>query len=643
MERNREHRISVCSVPLFLIVLCASLSCSSKQVVDVQEPAPIRAVLLDGDLVTAPSPTRALAMTPDTTRRASPPETPAVAMCTTPQSTPDVPQYPKAVMKTFGMGEASAGVVVKGLEFRVAQTGPTPQPDERITLWILLTNTTQQPIDLHAYWWNLKIQESPTSTTRLILSGLSPREPLDFLRIAPGETLRMLMDAQVPMELPTGTYRVELDITAPSIAGSHGITPFDAGGQLVSNPVPISVAAPQPKPDNWEHVEAFVGAEEPAASVQAADALLNAPNRMELLRRGLRLRDHDQSWAIFALVTQNPLPDLAPDLVEYLARMGPRNTRRMSVPVPPSGSTGTPAMRDVDLDDALTSFTQGLAPGARGMFYRDVCAAIHYDHRHLYNMMRPLMANGIPEELDAAAAVFTMQAERSSAPADSLAFLAQRIGFHPDPAKRDPKAGLKYAKLALLADPGNISRQFVVARLEGDREKEDRIIDAITDPFAMNSIAWGLVGEATPTKEEARLAVRLATRAVEEAGESDVGYHIWDTLAAAYAGAGDYENAWRAQENALARCPRKESLRPGFAERVTTYLVAKHAGDKETMQATLLERYRTSTDGHLRKALAAALRRQFPDVEGLEDILTAPPTRNTPDPVPLPEAEDDSL
>jgi tetratricopeptide (TPR) repeat protein len=115
-------------------------------------------------------------------------------------------------------------------------------------------------------------------------------------------------------------------------------------------------------------------------------------------------------------------------------------------------------------------------------------------------------------------------------------------------AAGDPEAALDHERLAFELDPGDVS--------------------------AANNLGWRLATISRPELRDPALALRLATRVVEEKGGSDPG--ALDTLAAAQAAGGDFAAALRTADEALRIA--RERVDAGLAEEIAARRALYAAG-----------------------------------------------------------------
>jgi ankyrin repeat protein len=159
-------------------------------------------------------------------------------------------------------------------------------------------------------------------------------------------------------------------------------------------------------------------------------------------------------------------------------------------------------------------------------------------------------------------------------------------------AEDSPDAAIKAAELAVALDPSlqqscwgtlaelkqsrndNSLASALEHYIDGSQAEEwgdarnlfEKSINADPSfPWSYNNIAWYLATATEPSKRDGAEAVEFAKKACELDG-----YHYWsllDTLAAAYAESGDFENAVRWLSQAITNCPDDTSEMVSILER----------------------------------------------------------------------------
>ena len=94
------------------------------------------------------------------------------------------------------------------------------------------------------------------------------------------------------------------------------------------------------------------------------------------------------------------------------------------------------------------------------------------------------------------------------------------------------------------------------------------------DAAALRRMAWALATDPDARVRDGHEAVALAVRALEISSKKDAA--VWDTLAAAYAEAGKFEDAVQAAERAIALA---KSGNPSLAEQIKTRVRLYRAGE----------------------------------------------------------------
>jgi tetratricopeptide (TPR) repeat protein len=106
-------------------------------------------------------------------------------------------------------------------------------------------------------------------------------------------------------------------------------------------------------------------------------------------------------------------------------------------------------------------------------------------------------------------------------------------------------------------------------------------------PWLLNELAWPLATSAEPEFRDGPTAVKLTKKAATNTGRTDV--QILDTLAAAYAEIGDFTNAVRVQQEAIALLPKDdENDSQGFKARLQVYQSGQPYRDAGALAAKAL-------------------------------------------------------
>lgn len=121
--------------------------------------------------------------------------------------------------------------------------------------------------------------------------------------------------------------------------------------------------------------------------------------------------------------------------------------------------------------------------------------------------------------------------------------------------------GVRIALSHLLAESGRPA--------EAEQELRDALARRPSDPVLLNNLAWMLATDPQPAAGDAEEAVALAERAVQLAGDAE----DYDTLAAALAASGRFEDAHRAALRALNQARERGDLKgaEGIAARLRGY------------------------------------------------------------------------
>ena len=134
-----------------------------------------------------------------------------------------------------------------------------------------------------------------------------------------------------------------------------------------------------------------------------------------------------------------------------------------------------------------------------------------------------------------------------------------------------------------------------------------------TNAMSVNQVSWDLVTREEPTSWEAAVAVELARKAVEATQRKNPG--ILDTLAAAYAAAGQFTNAVNIQQEAISLL-QNEQEKKDYASRLKLYEnnfpYRDHGSLAELTRDRLLDGKFAEAEGLARKCLAQR-EREIPD------------------------------
>ena len=146
----------------------------------------------------------------------------------------------------------------------------------------------------------------------------------------------------------------------------------------------------------------------------------------------------------------------------------------------------------------------------------------------------------------------------------------------------DVAAAKKHLKQALEVGPDFADAYLVlsiIARQERDHDAAEQILrdglkNAPEAPVLTNALAWTLATHSDPARRNGAEAVRLAETACERTGHANPGF--LDTLAAAYAEQGRFEEAVKIMRDAIKRAT--EANRAASAEAFKARLALYQAG-----------------------------------------------------------------
>lgn len=513
--------------------------------------------------------------------------------------------------------QGNSGRPVEGLTLAAVQADPKPRPGEAVALRLKLTNTTPHDIYLYQYFWSLHLQPTHrrgTKHSRTIALSVKRAAPMDFLRLESDQSVEYLMDAD-PIDEAKGASKANayLEIALASKAKEIAPKPvFSGSSELVSGLIRLEYAPRGGAADDGKALlDSYL-----QGQAGAKRKLLNAPNFVPIIQAGLRHPKANKRWDVFELACQQPRAALAANVVEFLARIGPR-------------------LRGSPLADRVNDFADGLPAKQRLPFLYRVAQVATYDWRQVSNIASQYIGSSDSTELDFAASVFLLLHERGDRRPPVLNFTARRLFRSPNPTFRDKRKAVELIQKLLKLEPNNIQYRFTSAKFQGGTLDIARLVENENDPSALNSLAWDLATALPAINRDPELAVRLAERAVELVGERRVYPYYADTLAAAYAASGQYPKAVMQQEKAIDRLRKGDRQIAGFARRLVHYValaVAERDGFTGTLfgkiafkgrkvRGALIERLRTESRPAVRKALVRELRTHFPQDPVVRQVL----------------------
>jgi hypothetical protein len=382
-------------------------------------------------------------------------------------------------------------------------------------------------------------------------------------------------------------------------------------GPAPARPTPAAAAADK-------LLAGYIGKRPGAEAALAAEG----PEAVAAVRRGLRSPSESARWAALEFACRHPRPEFGADLLDFLARWGPRShdgrmIRRLYDDV-------APVVTNASLCKLLKSYGECLPEAERIAFFVGAGAAMPYDYRECGTLVSPYTTSCDPARQTAAARVFRGFCERGDNRVDVLAFTGWQMYAGADPALRDPRAAEQYILRALEALPGDVHLRVILGVIGGKLAEARRAAEACPDASALNAVAWKLSMIAKPTPEQSGLAMLCARRALKLAGTASTGYpYFLDTLAAVQSAAGEHGQALETQRKAVHFLPADSKSRTDFLRREVLYLArsAAPAGERpasigtirgERARDALLARLGEAPPGdEFRPVLVEVLRRCF--------------------------------
>ncbi len=466
------------------------------------------------------------------------------------------------------------GRALEGLRLSAALVGRKPRPGEAVTLWLTITNVSDHDIHIFQYFWNLVLQPKSrdVSDHARVVGATTPATltAQDFLRLKPGQSVGYLMDAD-PLKRAKGAaaVRAYLEISLPDKARKiiKGKV-FSGSSELVSGPIEMTYAAEAAPADPQAAAlvaELLKGKAEAKAKLKAGLKDKKAGKAaLAALRAGLRLADADQRWKVFTFICSNPHPSLEDDVVDFLARYGPRMKNEGPM------LKGVRALRDV------------LPPERRLVFLHRVALTMLHDWRSVSALASPYSVSSDPKERGLAAKLFLLLHARGDRQPDVMNWLALELHSTSDTKLRDRKRARKLAEMAVKASPGDAQYQLTLACLAGDRKKVEKLARAATTPGKQNSIAWDLATNFPTGSWHSAVALEIGAKALAGTKPEDqMRRYCLDTVAVCHAAVGDYARALELEKQALRKHRPGDGFRRDYAVRVARFVALAHAGKDE--------------------------------------------------------------
>lgn len=479
--------------------------------------------------------------------------------------------------------KGTPGAVVEGLTLSAALVGQKPRPGESVTLWLSITNTSDNEIHLLQYFWSLALQpEQEKGTNHARTIGVSTPATItaqDFLLLRPGQTVGYLMDADpIPTAQGASLTNAYLEIALPEEARKAvtGVV-FTCAEELVSGPIEMAYAEEAPT----------VGAEalrlgellqrDPAQAKVPLEAAISSsePDKvraaMQAIDIALRNPDADKRWSAFNVVCQLRDPRLEDVVVSFLGRFGPR------------------IKQEDRMLEGIRGYAQGLPKERRPVYMRRVAEAIIHDWRSVTNLARDFTISMDPGEREFALHAFGMLFERGDRRPEVLNWLAEELFRTPNLKLRNATKALELSDLACKAVPDNVLYRFTHASITGDKAEMEAALASVADPSDQNSMAWELATRNPAGAPACEAALKLAQKAVGGTPPSTLSYaYRQETLAVCHAALGDYAAATEVEREAFLRLPAGDGERPNYAQRIVRF-AALAKGDKSERPGKVLD------------------------------------------------------
>lgn len=566
----------------------------------------------------------------------------AIAEEAYPQLVPENAQIPGKLRKLYTKGKPSAGNPRDGLVLSASLAGPTPVRGQCVPLWLTLKNVTDHDIYLFQYLWDLELQPAGGYSSGCVLVGSDKNlSPIDFLCLKAGQSIDYLMDADVTNHIAPDTrvFRAHLLIGVPENAGrTMGARPgtvFPGGSAILSGPLEIDFGVPAAETGDKDRLVAEFLKNE----AELEDKLAVAEDTTAALRRALRKPAGADRWKVFQFLCRHPRPEMADDIVDFLARWGPRDRRRGKLFADETAGGGARGLRKVRLYKLLQNFGRKLPRQRRFSFFYQLARAAPFDWREMGTLVSRFTDTTDQEKLACAARVFLVHIACGRRETDVLSYTAWQLFTNSDDSLRDPQKAAELARLAVEVEPGKLCHRFVLANIVGDDEEVDRIAQIAKDPDQLNSMAWKLAIMYKPTPRQAKLAVAMAKRAVALTAEGHQNYpYILDTLAAAYAAERSYAAALKTQQAAYDWLWPNADPRPEYAKRLVRYVALASLAEPlpggaysaslfrgPKVRDALIARLKAEKDKLIRNTICGILKAHFGDDPVARQALTAPP------------------
>jgi len=539
--------------------------------------------------------------------------------------------------------EGTPGEAVEGLTLSAIPAGPAPAKGEAITLWVTVRNAGNN--DIFVIPWMMELAARPPGAAGPAFEKeadeaerfWAPKGETPGRKLAPGQSFGFLMDAD-PSDLAAAAkiaahlkiYQVKPgvvdddDVDVPENMRPFNVEPFE----IVAAPVTISYAPERKVPltdyerllRDWLKDETSFGLDGWGVRVRdsARDKkMIAAKPDADALRRALRSGKTSHRWRAFHLVCRQARGEMAEDVVDFALRWGPGDEIGF----------GVLRFGKAFPQEERLAFFYRVAMVRRGIGYTAQALASDY-----------MSSVYFPNELAWITRMLLLE------PADDLTrsqrrFLTWQLFANPNPEVHDAKRALAIAT-ELAAEPLADERErFILAMMKGKKDEARRIAARIDDPGDCNNMAWTLAIAGRPEAQDNKLAIRLAQKGVDGLDEDDeeLAGHV-DTLACAYATAGDYDAAARFMQKAWeadASGPSREI----FAHRLARFIGMAKTDPKARRHSpngiagakardALLAKLESTDAKEIRRAVVEVLKESFAGDPAVEKALKAGPPKN---------------